>query len=120
MTTFDLEDRMTRFAKNVCDFLRPIPLTEANTIYMRQLLRSSSSIGANYLEANDALGKKDFLVKTRTSRREGKETRYWLRLLEIPDNQKLENKRKILIDEAEQLIRILSAIINKVQQSAKG
>ena len=115
MAVFDLEDLMTTFAQDICHFLKLIPSTEANKIYSHQLLRSSSSVGANYLEANDALGKKDFLVKIRTARREGKETRYWLRLLQIADNRELEHKRATLIDETEQLIHILSTIIHKVE-----
>jgi four helix bundle protein len=81
---------------------------------MRQLLRCSSSIGANYIEANDALGRKDFLLKAKTSRREARETCYWLQLLELQQVQYSEDRRRLLIDEATQLIRILSAIIRKV------
>lgn len=115
MTTFDLEDRMLRFATDTRDFLHTISTTPANKIYSDQLLRSSSSVGANYIEGNDAIGEKDFLVKIRTSRREAKESRYWLRLLEIEDQNVLRNEHARLIDEAEQLTRILSAIASKIQ-----
>jgi four helix bundle protein len=115
MTTFDLEERMLIFASDVRDFLLSLPQTAANRIYTDQLLRSSSSVGANYIEGNDAIGDKDFLVKIRTSRREAKESRYWLRLLQI-SNEENKNIQHRLADEAEQFVRILSAITSKVQK----
>ncbi len=112
---YDLEQRMLVFARNVRDFVQSLPVTPANKIYTDQVLRSSSSIGANYIEGNDALGKKDFLVKMRTSRREARETRFWLQLFETGNRPQLIERQKILIDEVGQLIKILSAIIQKVQ-----
>ena len=61
---YDLEDRTLLFAKEVAGFLRGIPKTIENGDYCRQVLRSSSSVGANYIEANESLGKKDFLMIT--------------------------------------------------------
>ncbi len=115
MTTFDLEDRMLVFASDTRDFLHKVPVTSANKIYRDQLLRSSSSVGANYIEGNDAIGDKDFLVKIRTSRRESKESRYWLHLLEMQDQDVLRKEQNRLIDEADQLTRILSSIASKIQ-----
>ena len=60
---FDLEDRTFRFAKDVVLFLKKLPKTIANMEFFKQLVRSSSSVGANYLEANNCLGKKDFSHK---------------------------------------------------------
>ena len=114
---FDLEKRSIAFALNVRDFLNIVHKTPANKIYTSQLLRSSSSIGANYIEANDSLGRKDFVSKVKTSRREARETCYWLQLLALQKVQQLEQKQKLLIDEATQLVRILSAIIQKVPVS---
>ena len=68
-------------------------------------------MGANYIEGNDALGERDFLVKIKTSRREAKETSYWLRLLTIPDNKELESERQNLVQEATEFVRIFSAMI---------
>lgn len=115
MTTFDLEKRMLKFASNVRDFLHALDKTSANKVYIDQLLRCSSSVGANYIEGNDAIGDKDFLVKMRTSRREAKESCYWLQLLEISDRESSKNEKSRLIDEASQLVKILSSIIVKVQ-----
>lgn len=113
-TTFDLEERTLTFALNVRNFVQAINQTQANKTYGEQLLRSSGSVGANYIEANDALGKKDFLSKIKTSRREAKESRYWLRLLQNDASLDQKQAHELLIDEAGQLIRILSAIASKI------
>lgn len=110
---FDLEERFTIFTRDVRDFVHALPLTIANKEYIPQVIRSSGSIGANYIEANDALGKKDFRLKIRTSRREAKETRYWISLLQTYNICDLEGQRAKLIDEAGQCIRILSSIAQK-------
>jgi four helix bundle protein len=77
----------------------------------KQLVRSSGSVGANYIEANEKLGDKDFLFRLKISRKEAKESKYWLRLLKVinPEKQEIAD----LIKEAEQLRKILSSIINK-------
>jgi four helix bundle protein len=80
---------------------------------VRQLVRSSGSVGANYIEANDALGKKDFLMHIKISRKEAKESRYWLRLLDTGDNDSLEESRRSLIQEAGELMNIFGAIVRK-------
>jgi four helix bundle protein len=80
---------------------------------VKQVVRSSGSIGANYIEANEALGKKDFKMRLRISRKEAKETRYWLRLLDVGTESVLLNDRDKLIQESNELLKILSAIINK-------
>lgn len=80
-------------------------------MYIRQLVRSSSSIGANYIEANEKLGKQDLLMRLKIARKEAKETTYWLEHFIADDLQRL----KELKQEAEELRRILSAIINKLQ-----
>lgn len=74
---------------------------------------------ANYLEANDALGEKDFLMRARIARKEAKETYFWLRLLDLTKKQELENQRTKLMKEAKELRLILSSIIQKAQ-SAKS
>lgn len=77
------------------------------------MIRSSGSIGANYIEANEALGKKDFLMRMKISRKEAKESEYWLRL--IHETNELKNDKEItyLINESIELKKILSAIIEK-------
>mgnify|MGYP001157624589 FL=1 len=77
--TYDLEDRTPEFARQVRDFVRKLNGTIANIEDGKQLIRSSGSIGANYIEANEALSKKDFVMRIKICRKEAKESRYWLR-----------------------------------------
>jgi len=72
-------------------------------------------VGANYIEANESLGKKDFRYRTRISRKEAKETRYWLRLIESGASPELEQERSMLIQESTELLKILSSIVNNSQ-----
>ena len=109
--SYDLEDRTFEFAKNVRELVKKLPRTIANIEDGKQLIKSSGSVGANYIEANEALSKKDFMMRIKISRKEAKESRYWLRLLDIPND--LENERQILIDEAEELKNIFSSILQK-------
>lgn len=85
-----------------------------NTEYIRQLIRSSGSVGGNYIEASDDLGKTDEKMKIKISRRESKETIHWLDLILTYGNGDLEREKMELIDEAEQIRKILSAILNKL------
>lgn len=114
---YDLEDRALAFARHVRIFTDKLPKTIANTEYIRQLIRASGSIGANYLEANDALGAKDFVMKVRTSRREAKETRYWLRLVDVQDSSLRIQEQEELVEEAQEFVRILSAMIKSFENS---
>lgn len=117
MTTskrYDLEERTFNFSREVIQFVKLIPRTPANNEISRQVIRSSSSIGANYIEANESLGKKDLAMRMRICRKETKETTYWLRLLEIND-MVLNEKRQSLISETQELTRIFGAIIEKVK-----
>lgn len=112
---YDLEERTFRFARDVRDFLKRVKATIINTEYIKQLIRASGSIGSNYIEANEALGKKDFLMHVRISNKEAKESRYWLRLLDIENDKDLENTRDGLIKEAQELKNIFGKIISKSQ-----
>ena len=71
---YDLEERSFLFAKDVRRLLKQLPRTIANTQDTSQLARASGSVGSNYIEANDALSKKDFLMRAKISRREAKES----------------------------------------------
>src|SRR5216110_2416054 len=79
---YDLEDRTFEFAKASRAFVKQLPRTIANIEDAKQFIRASGSVGANYIEANESIGKKDFLMKVKTCRREAKESGYWLRLLD--------------------------------------
>jgi four helix bundle protein len=78
---YDLEDRTYEFARDVRAFVRQLPHTVANIEDVKQLVRASGSVGANYIEANEALGKKDFLMHIKICRKEAKESRFFLRLV---------------------------------------
>src|SRR5688572_20824364 len=108
----ELEDRFYEFAKRVRDFCRNLKWDIINSEYIRQLIRSSGSVGANYIEASDDLGKADERMKLRISRREAKESNHWLKLILTYENDKFEKEKLFLIDESNQIKAILSAIIN--------
>ncbi|HQT92145.1 MAG TPA: four helix bundle protein [Candidatus Kryptobacter bacterium] len=108
---FDFEERALLFAQTVIGFLNRLPKTAANIETSKQLIRSSGAVGANYIEANDSLGKKDLLMRLRIARKESKESRYWLELLECPESSA--NHRANLVNEATELLKILSAMIQK-------
>ena len=112
---YDLEERTFQFAKAVRVFVKTLPYTTGNNEDMKQVIRSSGSIGANYREANESLGKKDFLMRLRISRKEAKETIYWLRLIHETNKMQNDNEVKRLIQEATELKNILSAIIAKTR-----
>lgn len=112
MHRFDLEERTFQFAKCVYLLCKKFP---PNSIYqnqIEQIMRSAGSIGANYIEANEALGKKDFIMRLKIARKEAKEAAYWLKLLKETSNILSEEIQK-LYDEVMELKRIFSSIILK-------
>jgi four helix bundle protein len=78
---YDLEDRTFQFAKSVALYIKQLPKSISNLEYSRQVVDSSGSVGANYIEADEALSKKDFVMRIKTCRKEAKESPYWLRLI---------------------------------------
>jgi len=117
-TRYDLEARTLLFANSVRDFVRTIPASPLVTDDIRQLLRASGSVGANYIEANDCLGKKDFRMRIKICRKEAKESRYWLHLIQT--DGKLQEERKRLIDESTQLMSIFGAILRNTDPKYKS
>ncbi len=79
---YDLEERTLRFAKKVRLLVKKLPKTIVNIEDGKQLVKASGSVGANYIEANEALSKKDFIMRIKICRKEAKESRYWLRLID--------------------------------------
>ena len=112
---YDLEDRSLKFAKNVRSFVKKLRKTIGNIEDGKQLIRASGSVGANYIEANESLSKKDFIMRIKISRKEAKESRYWLRLIDTNDDQEMEKDRNALIKEATELMNIFGAILQKSQ-----
>ncbi len=109
---FDLEERTFLFAKDCRLYVRKLPKTISNIEDGKQLVRSSGSVGANYIEANEKLGDKDFLFRAKISRKEAKESKYWIRLLHAL-NPELNDFSLPLLEESEELRKILSMIISK-------
>jgi four helix bundle protein len=111
---YDLEERTKTFALNVRQFVKKLPRSIAALEDGKQLIRSSGSVGANYIEANEALSKKDFLLRIKICRKEAKESAYWLNLLrhEI-EKTELNVVTQGLILEATELTMIFSAIMRK-------
>jgi four helix bundle protein len=110
---YDLEDRTYAFARDVREFVKVLKRTTANIEDIRQLVKASGSVGANYIEANEALSKKDFLMRIRICRKESKESRYWLRLVDTSEDQRQENRRYELIQEATELMSIFGSIVRR-------
>ena len=109
---YDLEKRTLKFAKEVRFFVKKIPRTIGNIEDGKQVIRSSGSIGANYIEANESLSKKDFVMRIKICRKEAKETEYWLLLIDIHDAQS-EAERVNLVKESVELRKIFGSILEK-------
>lgn len=108
---YDLEDRTYIFAKNCRIFTKKLPKSISNIEYVKQLIRASGSQAANYIEANEAISKKDFIFRIKICRKEAKESRLWLRLCEpSPDYEETQRK---LIKESIELTKIFGAILEK-------
>ena len=105
---YNLEARTLKFAADCIQYVQVIPKSLPNIEISKQLIRSSGSIGANYIEANEALGKKDFIMHVKISKKEAKETCYWLKLTQPGSN--LSKNRDDLVRESDELTRILGAI----------
>jgi len=113
---YDLEERT--FSRSVGTkairlFVKTLPKTIANIEDGRQLIKASGSVGANYREANESLSKKAFLLRMKISRKEAKENDYWLRLIHETNNLENADEAKSLIQEANELKKILSSILEK-------
>jgi len=106
----DLEQRTFLFAQRVRCFVKELPRTVSNYEDGRQVIRSSGSVAANYVEANEALSKRDFLLRIKICRKEAKESRLWLGLLDCSGH---DQARTELLREARELTLIFSAIVNK-------
>lgn len=109
---FDLEIRTLKFSKSIQRLIKGIRINITNENIVRQLLKSSSSIGANIREANETETHKEFRLKISYCRREAKETVYWLELL-MENIGDMDQKLNILIDESNQLTLIFASIMKK-------
>lgn len=110
---YNLEERTFQFAKDCRILVRQLPKTTGNFEDGKQLVRSSGSTHANYIEANEALSKKDYYHRVKICRKESKESRSWLRLVDTGDNDKINKECSRLVQEATELMRIFGSIIEK-------
>ena len=110
---FELEERTFQFAKAVRLFIKKLPKTIVNIEDVKQLVKSSGSVGANYREANESLSKKDFLMRIKICRKEAKESAYWLRVIHETNDLNDADETLRLVREANELKRIFSSILAK-------
>jgi four helix bundle protein len=111
----DLEERTAVFAEEVRHFVRGLPRTISNIEDVKQLVRASGSVAANCIEANEALGDKDRVMKFRTCRKEAKECQLWLRLLNGGSEAQRLQQQAQLRQEAHELKLIFSSIVKKLE-----
>lgn len=109
----DLEERTFEFAQSVRTFVKPLPRTVSNIEDVRQLVRASGSVAANWIEADEALSKKDFLMRVKICRKEAKESRLFLRLVDAGSSKTNAAACETLAAEARELTLIFSSIISK-------
>ncbi len=107
--TYDLEERTAKFSENIIDLCKKVPKSVVNVPIIDQLIRAGTSMGANYAEANGASSKRDFKNKIFICKKEGIETKYWLRLLAKAE-ESLGKECRILWQEAQGLTLIFSKI----------
>jgi len=108
---YDLAERTLKFAKRARDYVKNLTKTLANIEDGKQLIKASGSVGSNYIEAEEALSRKDFVMRIKISRKEAKESRYWLELIEPEENQNRE--KEALIQEATELTKIFGSIVER-------
>lgn len=112
MIKYDLEERTAKFGEDIINFCKKLPINEITSSLINQLIRSGTSIGANYSEADDAGSKKDFTHKIIICKKEARETKHWLRMIVVAVPE-VKQRIDILWQEAKELNLIFNAIVNK-------
>jgi len=112
-----LEERCHQFGKRVRGFCRKVKKDLVNFEDIKQVVRASGSVGANYIEANENVGRGDLKYRLKVCRKESKESIHFLGLIELFEDKELEQERDELIDEATQLIKIFSSMIKKLDSN---
>lgn len=110
---YDLEERTFEFARRCRDFIKKLPRTVCGIEHSKQLARASASPAANYIEANESLGKKDFCMRIKICRKETKESHMWLRLCDMSNKKELKKEQKDLIQEAHELTKVFGSMVEK-------
>lgn len=106
---FDLEDRTATFGENIIIFAKSCPQNAITKPLLNQIVRSATSVGANYMEANGGSSKKDFRNKIHICKKEAQESQHWLRMLSValPDRK---NELRSLWQECHELVLIFQKI----------
>jgi four helix bundle protein len=112
---YDLEERTAKFGENIISFIKSVKRDALNDSILRQLIRSATSVGANYCEANNASSKSDFRNKIYICKKETNETKYWLRML-TNTNSELKDQTRKLWQEAQELNLIFQKIVNSLNK----
>ena len=115
-TKYDLEDRTARFGEDVIMFCKKLKKDSVSNPLISQIVRSSTSVGANYMEANSASSKKDFRNKIHICKKEVSETKHWLRMISVGMDENKEDAR-VLWREAQELTLIFGKIVSKLNNS---
>ena len=113
---YDLEERTLNFSRRIIHLVNGLPKNSVNFALRDQVLRSGTSVGSNYREANETETKKDFLFRMRICRKEAKETVYWIQLI-IDANQELKDRISPLYEEANELVKIIATIIENYKKN---
>ena len=118
VSNYDLEERTAKFGENVIHICKELPQDNITKPLITQLIRSATSVGANYMEANGASSKKDFANKIFISKKESQETKHWLRMLSVAiDNKETINKMREMWKEAQELTLIFQKITNTLRSN---
>ncbi len=110
---YDLEERVSPFGEQIIDFSKKVTNNEVTKPLVGQIVRSGTSIGANYMEANEASSKKDFWNKIKICCKEARETKHWLRMIACAD-EKITETCKLLWKEADEINKIFGSIARKI------
>lgn len=112
MPNYDLEERTAKFGEDIIEFAKKIPINLITNPLITQLVKSGTSIGANYCEADDACSKRDFVNKISICKKESRETKHWLRMI-AKSVKSLEDEAKRYSNEAQELNLIFASIMRK-------
>ncbi|OGD88556.1 hypothetical protein A3A54_02480 [Candidatus Curtissbacteria bacterium RIFCSPLOWO2_01_FULL_39_62] len=119
MKKYDIHDRIFSFIVRVIEFLNKIPKTPTNLVFINQCTRSATSMGANDQEADGTQTKKDFVHMYTIVRKEGKETVYWVKLIENTNSERYRHESWEIVNEGNEIIAVVSTIIKNTLKSSK-
>lgn len=111
---YDLEERTAKFGENIIKFAKKIPVNLVTQRLIPQLVAAGTSIGSNYCEADDAESGKDFKHKIGISKKEARETKYWLRIIATAAPE-IKEEARVFWQEAKELHLIFNSICQKIK-----